>query len=336
MFNKFVANKIRTTTGAFAKALLSPKEPSGRFDLDKLVKPSHTFCRGITRAELDRMLITNRIQTFRSSSDVDIGDCEYLKQVLQGQGGLLSVSSSFSTANMYGANRSFVPQDGAIITIGMPAFYVPISEHARLCPQLCLVHIEKTVNIARGSLINEVPAAVSMPDFVGLTIGANETAVVVGHHNGVDFSSTLLDVNTNVYSISHVVGGGRSLLADCQTCIIETYENPDFSQRALSVELTLTSNPEHLEILVEQMIHAGTIDKEQRLLTPNDAALIQSDEELSCYLTSIAGPDGPIILRSVPKEIQGEDLIPYLQSLLSSKILLDLENSPKNGPRRPM
>lgn len=334
MFNKFVTNKIRTTTAAFARALLSPKESSFGLDLDKLTKPSHTFCRGITRDELDRMLLTNKIQTFRSSFDEDIGKCEYLKQTLKGQGGLLSVSSSFSTANMYGANRSFVPRDGAIITIGTPAFYVPISEHVRLCPQIGITDIERTVNVQRGSYLTEVSTAVSMPDYIGLTIGVNETAIVVGHHNGVDFSNTLLDVNINVYSISHVVGSGRGLLVDCQTCVIETYVNPDFSQRALSVELTLTNNPEHLEILVSQMVYAGTIDKEQRLLTPNDAALIQSDEELSCYLTGIAGRNGPVILRSVPKEIQGTALVPYLRDLLSSKIDLDIKNSPKNGPRR--
>ena len=88
--------------------------------------------------------------------------------------------------------------------------------------------------------------------------------------------------------------------------------------------MTLTSDPQYLDILESQMISCGQLEIGQRLLTPDDAALIQSDEELRSYLTSPAGPNGLIILKSIPKDIHGNEVVPYLRDLLSSSAALQM------------
>jgi len=282
------------------------------------------------------MLASGQIPTFTKLTDKDVGQCDYGEQSIKGQGALLSMSNSYLTANMYGANRSFIPSDGAIITVGMPAFYVPISEHVRLCPQLCEDYT-KNLMLVPPSPFTDNPAA-SAPDVVALTIGVNEVAAVVGRHNGVDFRN-LLDVNMSVERIFHVFGSGRGVVVDCKTCVVETYINPNYAPRALSCEITLTTNPEHLDILAQQMRNNGRIQEGQRLLTPDDAALILGDEDLRDYLTNPAGPNGPITLTSLPQDMHGHDVVSYLKNQLSTfanpEIHDDLSepDTPSFGPR---
>jgi|TARA_R110002126_G_scaffold272886_1_gene417189 hypothetical protein len=327
-YSQFVASQIRSPSAALKQGFFSVTSKRG-WNISSLQKPENTLCRGITRVELDKMLASGQIPTFTKSTDKDLGQCDYGEQSIQGQGALLSMSNSYLTANMYGANRSFVPSDGAIITVGMPAFYVSISEHVRLCPQLCDDYTKSLMLVPSSPFTDNQSA--SAPDVVALTIGVDEVAAVVGRHNGVDFGN-LLDVNMSVHSILHVFGSGRGMVVDCETCVVENYINPNYAPRALSCEITLTTNPEHLEILAQQMCNNGRMQEGQRLLTPDDAALIMSDEDLHHYLTNPAGPNGPITLTSLPQDMHGHDVVSYLKKQLSTFSNPE-PDTPSFGPR---
>lgn len=296
-------------------ALLSSKES---WNLGKIHIPPNTLCRGITESELNKFAMTGQIPTFTGASDAQIGDCDYAKQVLSGQGGLLSLSPDIGTARLYGANRSFIPNSGAILILGLPAFYVPISEHVRMCPQLCDSYTKQFSEVSKSPFVGSDASSTAQSDvdIVGLCVGAQEVTAVVGRHNGVDFSDMLND--DFVHSVIQVMGSGRGMLVDCATCVTKVHENKDYAPRALSIEITLATDPEHLKTLTEQMVRSGHIEPGQRIITADDAAIIKSDPDLFNYLTSKAGPNGPVTVTSLPEGIYGEDIVEHLKTHLQA------------------
>ncbi len=318
MFAKRVLQKL--SAGGFVGVLLNalPKGKLVRWDPNLVELPSNTLCRGITRQELDAMLKTGQIQTRAKPEDKDVAVCDYAEEVYRGFGGLLSFATKISTSNLYGANRKALPRDGAILVTAKPAFYVPTSEHVRICPELCAKYQEQLENDYWNTPADERGKVV---DIAKLAIGCDEVTAVVGHHAGVDFSN-MLDVNTHVHTIYHIFGSGRGVLIDAQSCLIEKFHNKDYKPRALNFELALTQDRALLAILESRMRQSGSLALEHRILTLDDAAVIMQDQELHQLLTTPTDLSGSITVVSAPKELTGAAMVSYLKTNLQPQLAL--------------
>ncbi|MBA2649330.1 MAG: hypothetical protein H0U75_06990 [Legionella sp.] len=330
MYTKIVAEKLARVGVIGLAAKVIAKGTKIGWDSSSIVLPPNTLCRGVPRLEFDTILKTGQITTYLKPNSKEIRDCGYAEQAMEGQGALLSFATSIHTANIYGANRSRLPGDGAIIVANKAPFHVPISEHARLCPDLCTPY-QKYLN--QMSLQAPSGEGVSPVDCVQLTIGCDEVAAVVGRQSGVDFSG-MLDVNSNVHTIYHVIGSGRGVFVDCNTCLVEEFPNPGYHPRVLNFEITLTTNKGLLSILEERMRYEGKLPAGDRIFTPDDAVLIMSDPELKQLLTTAA--DSTVTMSSLQQEITGAEVVSYLKNRFENQLEEMREATPEytNHPKQ--
>lgn len=286
------------------------------------------LCRGITRKQLDEILKTGNISHIKQTKVLDyikppkpildVSNSDIGRQVMRGDPNLLSFTRNPGTAQLYGANRYWLPKDGAIIITCLPAVFTDISEQARLCPALCDKEQEHYANavLSKGSS-GDWREPLNVSAFV---IGCEEICAVIGNQNGVSFDGMLL-VNSFVDKIYHVVGTGRSHfgLIPHTSCLVNAFTNPNYAERSLAVKIVLTTEPHHLEILEDTMRRVGELQADQRVLTAYDAAVIMGDPQLR-ELATTASESGTIILSSVPKEAYGNDMLDHIKQLLEKQI----------------
>ncbi|CAM2735230.1 Uncharacterised protein [Legionella steigerwaltii] len=329
MFCKSVAKAlsrggvIGSVSKVFLRGELKPWDP----DLIKV--GSKQVCRGMTKAQLNQMLTEKEITQFKLKKQApDIEYSDIGRQVIRGgDPNLLSFSPSSYTASLYGANRYWLPRDGAIIVGCLPAVFTDLSEQAKACPQMCdkEQRIYNEARLAGGDYYRSDP--LDDGGVAKLVMECNEICAVVGSQKGICFDK-MYQVDSFVEKIHHVIGTGRPRLGliPSTSCLVDTFINPDYVERALAVKIVLTKNPEHLEILEETMKISGDLEPDQRVLTADDAALIMGDPELRLLATTAAGPAGTTIVSSVPKDAYGPEMLVHLKSALREQIMLSQQS----------
>ncbi|KTD53834.1 hypothetical protein Lsan_3498 [Legionella santicrucis] len=327
MFNKVVRSKLnRSVIGAISKIGLQGLK---QWDPELVEIGTNQLCRGVTRNQLLNMLEINQLtQISKTTTFEDVEHSDIARQVIRGgDPNLLSLTRNMLTANCYGANRYWLPSDGAIIVGCLPAVFSNISKQAKMCPQMCEKEQKRATELALSSGDYYKDAV----DVTQLTIEVNEICAIVGKQKGVHFDG-MYDVDKCIDKIYHVVGTGRPKLGlvPMSSCLVETFHNPDYRERALAVEIVLTQNPEYLEILIDTMRKEGELEPGQRVLTPDDAALIMGDLELRKLAVDTASSTGTSILSSVPEKLHGPEMLEYLKSE-SLKGLLPKEFGPEDG-----
>lgn len=198
------------------------------------------LCRGVNKPQLKNMLQIQQITQIQASNYEDLEFSDLGRQVMRGgDPNLLSWTPNVSTANCYGANRYWLPRDGAIIVGCYPAVFTDISEQAIMCPPICDKEQNKVVErlLQTGDYYREAP------DVVKVSAECDEICAIVGKQKGVDFGG-MYDVNRFVDKIFHVIGTGRSKvgLVPVSSCLVETFVNPDYIERALSVNAPAVDN----------------------------------------------------------------------------------------------
>ena len=318
-FTKKVYTSITTgVVGAVSKVFSKGKlETFGSTEIK--VSPNQ-LCRGIRRQELDIMLQTNQLSHPKDDKQPrvkqwDVEESDIGRQFMRGDPNLLSLTPYALTANLYGPNRYWLPRDGAIIVGCRPAVFTNIGEQARLCPPMC----DKEDKFQQSYRQIQLLEGVNVADLVA---NSQEVAAVVGSQKGVSFDG-MYPVDSFIERIYHVIGSGRSKfgLVPSVSCTVDEFINPEYVERALAVEIVLTKDPEHLEMLEDSMKRAGTLQPGQRVLTPDDAAVIMSDPELRALATAAAGPSGTITFSSVPKDVHGPEMISYVKQTLGEEIM---------------
>ncbi|CAM3043949.1 Uncharacterised protein [Legionella steigerwaltii] len=323
-FSLSVKNTLSTggVVGSVSKVLSKGKLKV--WDPGTVTLGSKQICRGMTKAQLNHMLKIKQITQIEPSSKFikskveDVEHSDIGRQVIRGgDPNLLSFTYNIRTANLYGANRYWLPGDGAIAIGCLPAVFTDISEQAIMCPQMC----EKEQKKAVERLLQGGDYDKEAPDVAQVTAQCDEICAVVGKQKGVSFGG-MYSVDRHVQKILHVVGTGRPRLGlvPVSSCLVETFINPDYHERALAVKIVLTKKPEHLEILTDTMTSAKKLEPGQRVLTVDDAALIVSDPELNVLFLAAAGPSGTTILDSVPKALHGPEMLEYLKSTLREEL----------------
>jgi hypothetical protein len=284
-----------------------------QWDPDSVTLKENQVCRGVTRAQLDLMLkIRQLTQPKLPGPVVDIGKTDLGTHVMRGSQ-LLPMARNLYTANLYGANRYFLPRDGAIVVTCKPAIYTDIAKQAIACPQIFEEEQRRTLERtwAGGDIYREVP------DVTKLAAGGDEICAVGGSQGGVSFEE-MFEVDKFVETIYHVVGTGRPRLGlvPITSCLVDKFDNPDYVERALAVEIVFPQTPEHLAILEDSLRSSGELAPEHRLLTPDDAAVIMSEPELRALATAAADKSGTYLVTSVPKEAYGPNMVDHLKGEL--------------------
>ncbi|KTD72382.1 hypothetical protein [Legionella tucsonensis] len=318
-FSKTVSQSLSSggVVGSVSRVLREGKLK--RWEPETVKISSKQLCRGMTKSQLNYMLKTRNLTQVDTSKFIkikveDVEHSDIGRQVVRGgDPNLLSFTRNISTANHYGANRYWLPGDGAIIIGCLPAVFTDISEQAIMCPQMC----DKEQKKARERILQGGDYYREAPDVTQITAECDEVCAVVGKQKGVSFGG-MYDVDRHIQKILHVIGTGRPRLGlvPVSSCLVETFVNPDYEERALSVKIVLTKDPEHLEILTDTMTNTGKLQRGQRVLTADDAALIMADSELNLLFSATAGSSGTMVLESVPKKLHGHDMLEYLKSTL--------------------
>lgn len=318
MFSKIVREAITKggIIGAVTKVVgaskLKPWDPN-LVDIGE-----RQLCRGITKSQLERMLDNQQLIKRTTSNYQDLEFSDIGRQVMRGgDPNLLSFTRSIYTAHLYGANRRILPGDGAIIVGCYPAVFTDISEQAIMCPQMC----DKEQKIVAEQILQSGDYYREAPDVVKVAAECNEICVIVGKQKDVEFDG-LYDVNKFIQKIFHMIGTGRPCLGciPISSCLVETFVNPDYVERALSLKIVLTTDPMYLEILEDSMKRSGKLPLDCRVLTPYDAAQVMDDPELRVLATAAASSAETTIITSVPQNAYGADMLDHLKFLFREEL----------------
>lgn len=303
-----------------------------KFDPSVIAVAPGQLCRGVKLQQLEGYLEQGQIQHLHlqeSQVEGDVKDvCLVSHVVLDCSPHLLSCSENIGTAALYGANRQWLPNAGAIIVMCRPAIWTDISMQARMCPQM-LAEGASSVTLAKmgGDPYKD------QPDYTQLVAMCDETCAVIGTQDGISFGG-MLDIERFVDKIYYVSGSGRSKfgLVPTESCLIETFENSSYGERALSLEIVMTDKPEYLEILEESLIKVGKLEEGYRVLTPSDAAVLMSDLDLREIANEKAGSLGMLTISAVPKDLHGPELVEYVKSKPGIGSVLDMKGKPPSPP----
>ena len=289
-------------------------------------------CRGMTISQFNKIVEKKSIsqESFKGVA-LDVEHSDIGRQVIRGgDPNLLSFTPSLETANLYGANRYWLPQNGVIVVGCLPAVFTDISEQAKLCPQMCSKEQkQRNQAIALGETYR-LYDSLAGHGVAELVMECNEICAVVGRQKGVIFDN-LYPIDSFIQKVYHVIGSGRTHLGliPSSSCLVETFINPHYIQRAFAVKIVLTKNPVYLDILNETMKRSGLLKPDQRVLTPDDVALIMDNPRLRKLATAPASHTGTIIVDSLPKEAFGSGMLAFVEELLNKEIG---KNSQENNP----
>lgn len=291
-----------------------------QWDPNKIIIGKNQLGRGLTMAQTINMLSSNRIgqcgdiEKFGGLENSDIG-----RQAARGgDPNLLSMSSLLYTCNLYGANKGVVPRSGTIIVANLPAVFTDISEQANICPEMC--NKEQIIEDNRALISGRTANCVKT-----VTRECNEISAVVGKYDGVSFCG-MYDVNTHVDKIYYVVGTGRPNymgFVPITSCLVNTFENPNYAERVLAIKIVLTSDPKHLEVLNDKL----ELGSGERVLTPRDAAIIMGDPVLRELAKSITALETKV-LSTLPRNVHGRAVVEYVKSLYQEDLSQLMDSSP--------
>lgn len=286
------------------------------------------LCRGVTPFQLNEIIKSGQVGQIPREGFADVQFSDLGRHVMRGgDPNLLSFTRNLYTANLYGANRCWFPQTGAIIVGCYPAVFTDISEQALMCPPMCDKEQEKVTN---DLLMDSESYGREPADVAKISVECNEVAAVVGKQDGVDFGG-MYDVNKHIHQVYRIMGTGRSRfgLIPATSCLIETFVNPDYAERSLSVKIVLTVEQNYIEMLEDAMKQTGKLTPGNRVLTPKDAALIASEPGLKRLLTAESSSGTTTILESVPEGAHGPDMLDHVKSLFRE----ELSERSRNAPR---
>jgi hypothetical protein len=231
---------------------------------------------------------------------------EYVRE--NNSGVLYSATECHKTATAY-ANLSFIPKNGTIFVLGMPAVFTNPRKQLLVNPDMFTQYQER--------LLNSHEPDIKLQCIKNMTINNSEITIVTGSGKNDNWHPRLDRDVAKVIIIQTPGIVGHYL--NYQPSLFEVVNNADFAKRGFSLEIYFPGNISSEE-MNENAYKQGIIQPDQRLLTLNDAIVVNNSIELE----SLQYNDSSItqIVSSVPANIPEGDreLIPYLAENIKSTI----------------
>jgi hypothetical protein len=328
-YNQAVLAGIKRREEGLPK-LVSAAEHTARYLKNSSDYPAFPDLRGVLQPQpgllyrgtwgFDEVHAVARVDCFekRKYSD-DAVDYDLVAYVRENRNAnFLSLSPCIETVHPYAVGLSVIPCLGNIMVTTYPKVFTKPQKLLHLNKPLFTRYDQAVVD---STHIEEVGTYQSISE---MTANNNETTAILRGEDGQDWRPVF---STDVLQTILLCGPGRLVtffMASKQPMQLETWDNPDFKKRALSVEIVLAPSSD-LPAMNEKAVELGFIPKGERLLTMKDASAIWKSQD---YEQTVV--DETLQLDGVPKSIKEGDegeLVDYIQE----KLALQTTKAPVSG-----